>query len=83
MSLAVTDLEGAQKHHRKIESKMRTQITVIETSRVYVSAVKHHEGDPAYVALPRKLPGHRHGLCGLLRAHMYGGRAAADGWLGE
>ena len=38
---------------------------------------------PTYVELPREDPGRAAGMCGLLRVHTYGTRAAADGWHGE
>ena len=36
--------------------------------------------DPTYVALPPEHPGR---MCGLLKKHMHGTRAAADGWQQE
>ena len=36
--------------------------------------------DPTYVELPSEDPDRARGMCGLLRVHMYGTRAAADGW---
>ena len=83
LSLAVTDFVGVPKHDRRANSEMRTQISVIDISRAYFNAVRDPEGDPTYVALPREDPGYDQGLCGLLRVHMYGTRAAADGWHGE
>ena len=32
------------------------------------------------MALPQKHPGIARGMCGLLKKHMYGKLAAADGW---
>ena len=37
---------------------------------------------PTYVALPKEDPDHGV-MCGLLKKHMYGTRAAADGWQQE
>ena len=39
--------------------------------------------EPTYVMLPPEHPDHARGCCGLLRKHMYGTRAAADGWQQE
>ena len=36
--------------------------------------------EPTYVCLPSDHPGQAKGMCGLLLKHMYGARAAADGW---
>ena len=81
--MAATDIKGAHKHDRRAESEMRTQVSVIDISRAYFNAVKDPEVDPTYVELPREDPGRAQGLCGLLRVHMYGTRAAADGWHSE
>ena len=39
--------------------------------------------DPTYVELPSEDPDRARGMCGLLKVHMYGTRAAADGWHSE
>ena len=39
--------------------------------------------EPTYVCLPPEHPGQAKGQCGLLLKHMYGTRAAADGWQQE
>ena len=36
--------------------------------------------EPTYVMLPPEHPDYAKGLCGLLLKHMYGTRAAANGW---
>ena len=63
LSLAVTDFDGVQKHDRRANSEMRTQISVIDISRAYFNAVRDPEGDPTYVALPREDPGLRATAC--------------------
>ena len=83
LSLAMTDLEGDDKHIRDGISEERTQIMVIDISRAYFNASKGEDGDPKYVELPDEDPDKEKGLCGMLNVHMYGTRAAADGWHGE
>ena len=39
--------------------------------------------EPTYVMLPPEHPDHAKGRCGLLLKHMYGTRAAANGWQQE
>ena len=39
--------------------------------------------EPTHVMLPPEHPDHARGMCGLLMKHMYGTRAAADGWQQE
>ena len=56
---------------------------VIDISRAYFNAKKDPEASPTYVELPEEDPGKAAGLAGLLRVHMYGTRAAADGWHSE
>ena len=80
LSLAATNLEGDKLHDRRPESEDRTQISVIDISRAYFNARKHEGDEPTYVELPDEDPGKAQGLCGLLNVHMYGTRAAADGW---
>ena len=41
------------------------------------------DADPTSVMFPPEHPDHARGLCGLLKKHMYGTRAAADGWQQE
>ena len=40
-------------------------------------------GEPTYVAFPQEHEDFSKGMCGLLKKHMYGTRAAADGWQQE
>ena len=83
LSMAATDLEGQTRHDRRPQSEMRTQVAVIDISRAYFNAKKDDTKDPTYVELPAEDPDKARGLCGLLQVHMYGTRAAAEGWHGE
>ena len=83
LSMAATDVAGLEKHIRDGKSEMRTQVAVIDISRAYFNAKKDCNIDPTYVELPSEDPAREKGMCGLLQVHMYGTRAAADGWWGE
>ena len=83
LSLAATDIKGLPKHVRNPEDERRTQVAVIDISRAYFNAKKDDSIDPTYVALPEEDGDKARGMCGLLQVHMYGTRAAADGWHGE
>ena len=83
LSMAMTDLPGLPRHDRRPKSEGRTQISVIDIARAYFNAVKDPEQEATYVELPHEDPGRAAGMCGLLRVHMYGTRAAAEGWHGE
>ena len=83
LSLASTDIAGRRKHVREATSERRTQISAIDISRAYFNASMDENSEPTYVALPPEHPGLAEGCCGLLRKHMYGTRAAADGWQQE
>ena len=83
LSLAATDLKGERKHVRDPRSESRTQVSIIDISRAYFNAKKSEEDDPTYVELPDEDPNKALGMCGLLKVHMYGTRAAADGWHNE
>ena len=54
---------------------------MVDISRAYFNASTEGSA-PTYVALPPEHPGHG-AKCGLLKKHMYGTRAAADGWQQE
>ena len=83
VSLAATNLPGEPKHVRDGASDDRTQISIIDISRAYFNAKKSADDDPTYVDLPEEDGGKEEGLCGRLNVHMYGTRAAADGWHNE
>ena len=83
LSLAATDLRGERKHVRDPQSEDRTQVSIIDISRAYFNAKKSEDDDPTYVELPDEDPNKALGMCGLLKVHMYGTRAAADGWHNE
>ena len=80
LSMAATNLRGERKHVRQADSESRTQVSIIDISRAYFNAKKSEDNDPTYVELPQEDPGKAAGMCGLLNVHMYGTRAAADGW---
>ena len=79
--MAMTDFPGQAKHARDGASERRTQVSAVDISRAYFNAATD-ESSPTYVALPTEDPDCRE-KCGLLRRHMYGTRAAADGWQHE
>ena len=81
LSLAATDFPDQPKHIRNGSSEWRTQISAVDISRAYFNAATD-ESKPTYVNLPSEDPDHRD-KCGLLKKHMYGTRAAADGWQQE
>ena len=63
------------------ESSNRTQVSFIDIARAYFCA-KTDPDKPTYVELPPEEPGSGI-LVGHLVRHMYGTRAAADGWHSE
>ena len=81
LSMAATDFPDQPKHVRDGSSERRTQISAVDISRAYFNA-STDESNPTYVMLPPEDPEHSE-KCGLLRKHMYGTRAAADGWQQE
>ena len=83
LSMAATNLPGDRPHVRDPKSDMRTQVMVVDISRAYFNAKKDPDGSPTYVELPEEDPDKAAGKVGLLRVHMYGTRAAADGWHNE
>ncbi len=83
VSMAATNLKGQMQHVRDADSEMRTQVAVIDISRAYFNAKKDPNKDPTYVDLPSEDGDKSRGMCGLLQVHMYGTRAAAEGWHGE
>jgi hypothetical protein len=83
LSLAASDMPGRAKHIRDPRSERRTQISAIDISRAYFNASMEEGSEPTYVCLPPEHPGHAKGMCRLLLKHMYGTRAATDGWQQE
>ena len=63
-------------------SSNRTQISLIDVKRAYFNAKVDQQRNPCFVSLPNEDPDHEH-MCGELLKHMYGTRAAADGWQEE
>ena len=81
LAIATTDFPGMPKHDRDGNSERRTQISAVDISRAYFNAATDDD-KPTFVMLPPEDPDH--GVrCGLLKKHMYGTRAAADGWQQE
>ena len=83
LSLAASDIVGRPAHVRDPLSERRTQVSAIDISRAYLNAEVSEDNNPTYVMLPPEHPDHARGCCGLLLKHMYGTRAAADGWQQE
>ena len=83
LGLAATNVKGMRRHIYAPNSEMRTQIAVIDISRAYFNATKDHEKDPTNVELPEEDEMKHKDMCGLLKVHMYGTRAAAEGWHDE
>ena len=81
VSLAATDLKGMAPHVRDTLSERRTQVSFMDISRAYFCAATDPD-DPTYVELPAEDPDSGTKV-GLLRKHMYGTRAAAQGWHSE
>ena len=81
LSIAMTDFPDQPKHVRDGNSERRTQVSAVDISRAYFNATTDDD-KPTYVNLPAEDPDHGQ-MCGLLRKHMYGTRAAADGWQQE
>ena len=57
-------------------------MSAIDISRAYFNA-STDDSVATYVALPPEHPDYGKDMCGLLKKHMYGTRAAADGWQQE
>ena len=83
LNLAATDIPGRAVHVRDAKSERRTQISAIDISRAYFNASMDEDAEPTYVCFPPEHPDQLKGQCGLLLKHMYGTRAAADGWQQE
>ena len=80
LSLAASEI-GGWKPNRDPKSANRTQISLVDISRAYFNA-KVDDDSPTFVQLP---PEDKDSgvLCAQLLRHMYGTRAAADGWQDE
>ena len=81
LSLAATEVRNAIRHDRRPDSPHRTQISFIDIARAYFCA-KTNPDDPTFVELPAEDPDSGP-MVGKLLRHMYGTRAAADGWHSE
>ena len=79
--MATTDFPGRPIHVRDPKSERRTQVSAVDISRAYFN-VSTEGVEPTYVAFPSEHEDHGQ-YCGLLRKHMYGTKAAADGWQQE
>ena len=80
ISLAATSI-GRWRPCYDPSSERRTQIGMMDISRAYFNA-KVDDGTHTYVQLPPEDSDHGV-LCAKLLRHMYGTRAAADGWQEE
>ena len=80
LSMATSSI-GPWKVDKDPASEHRTQIALIDISRAYFDA-KLDEDTPTFVQLPPEDADHGV-LCAKLLRHMYGTRAAADGWQEE
>ena len=63
-------------------SPTRTQISMVDVKRAYFNAVISPDEPPTFVQLPSEDEDMEE-MCGKLLRHMYGTRAAADGWQEE
>ena len=81
LSLAATEVRNAVRHDRRPDSPHRTQVSFIDIARAYFCA-KTNPDDPTFVELPAEGPDSGP-MVGKLLRHMYGTRAAADGWHSE
>ncbi len=80
LSLAATKLKHWQPDYRP-DSDSRMQLSFLDISRAYFNA-KTDSASPTYVSLPPEDDDCEE-KCALLLRHMYGTRAAADGWQEE
>ena len=80
LSLAATTIGDWKPCYDK-KSERRTQISLMDISRAYFNAKLDADTD-TYVQLPEE-DEDSESMCGKLVRHMYGTRAAADGWQEE
>ena len=81
ISMAMTRA-GSHRPDWNPDSKTRVQISLVDIKRAYFNAQIDPKEPETFVQLPREDPDHE-SMCGLLLRHMYGTRAAADGWQEE
>ena len=81
LCVVTTDFPEERLKSRDPHSEERFQVSFVDISRAYFNA-KCDQSNPTYVDLPPEDPDHGK-MCGLLLRHMYGTRAAADGWQQE
>ena len=81
LSMAMTRV-GSHRPDWDPASPTRTQISMVDVKRAYFNATIDPEDAPTYVQLPAEDPEHE-SMCARLLRHMYGTRAAADGWQEE
>ena len=79
--MAATEI-GGWKPVRDAESSRRMQVSFVDIARAYFNAKVDDDDDKTYVALPPEDDDHED-KCARLVRHMYGTRAAADGWQEE
>ena len=80
ISMAASKMENWEPNYDPT-AEDRMQISLMDISRAYFNAKTDPES-PTYVSLPAEEEDHEE-MCGLLLRHMYGTRAAADGWQEE
>ena len=81
VSLAMSKI-GSHQPIRDKHSAQRVQISMVDIKRAYFYATIDPSEPPTFVQLPEEDPDHET-MTGQLLRHMYGTRAAADGWQEE
>ena len=81
VSMAMTRI-GEHQPDWSPDSPTRTQISMVDVKRAYFNATISPEEPPTYVQLPDEDEDAQE-MCAKLLRHMYGTRAAADGWQEE
>ena len=80
LSMAASEV-GGWKPILEPDSERRMQVSFVDIARAYFNA-KVDPDDQTYVSLPAEDDDHEQ-MCAKLVRHMYGTRAAADGWQEE
>ena len=80
LGATATGWKSARPHTRDPESEQRTQVSFIDVSQTYFNARRYPNVDPVYADLLARDPGKARDMVGLVLVHLYGTRAAADGW---